>query len=101
MVHTAFGGGGKQALWVKACELTHSMFTQHDNSNRLIQTEIHISIHMLISLTVSCKDLVITVTVIYCMLDFGDLKYNGTLAKVNRKTQNLFFGESLSRWLYE
>jgi len=31
------------------------MFTQHNDSNRLIQTEIHITIHMLISSTGSCK----------------------------------------------
>lgn len=39
--------------------VAHRMFTQHNDSNRLIQTEIHITFHMLISSTVSCKGIVI------------------------------------------
>lgn len=39
--------------------VAHRMFTQHNDSNRLIQTEIHITIHTLISATVLCKGVVI------------------------------------------
>lgn len=39
--------------------VAHRMFTQHNDSNRLIQTEIHNPIEMLISATVSCKGVAI------------------------------------------